>query len=623
MNLDSSFSPSRGGQLCDMAGKTVVKTLPTVEEVLTAREEYLNPEAAAPKLSGLGLKAFVWALEIETIGRPILGGILKQNKTLEAIRERIIPDDPMFYLEYPSQKRTEAEVLPLEEAGPSVARVEIALDSLPPSASSFKEKLSSEYPFLYWTIRDYAAAYSSRHVTPSEVAERFISAIEQSEKSSPRMAYLISFKPDDIRKQAEASTKRHAEGKPLSILDGILFAVKDDIDCVPHPSTGGTKWLHRYREVKEDAECVSRLRNAGVVFVGKANMNELGLGVTGHNAHYGVIRNPHDTGRHTGGSSAGSCALVAAGLCSGALGSDVGGSIRIPSGICGTVGLKVTVGRTTLKGVSGVSWTMESIGPITANVEDLVLLYSAYLGSLPSDQLISKPLPPCVPNLKDRATLQNLKIGKFSAWFKDTLEAEVAEVCERSLKLLREGYGTETEEIFLAELQELRNGHLVTVATEYATTLRPYYPHVKKEMGLEPRSNLALFYHFGSHDYVAAQQLRRRQMHYHMEAFKTVDVIVTPTTAMTAPEISPGSVKLGESDLVKSGNLMRFILAGNFLGLPCLSVPVGHDSKGLPIGLQLIGRPWEEATLLRVAAAIEEVCLPYRQRPKVFHDLLK
>ncbi|KAL2621092.1 hypothetical protein R1flu_001297 [Riccia fluitans] len=606
---------------CDMA----VKTLPSVEDVLSAREEYLNPEPTAPKLTGFGLKAFVWAIEIETISRPILGSILKDNKTLEIIRETIIPDEPMFYLEYPAQKIKEAEVLLLEEESSSVARVEIAVDSLPPPVSSFKEKLSSDYPFLYWTIRDYAAAYSSGHVTPSEVAERFITVIEQSEKSTPRMGYLISFKPDDIRKQAEASTQRHAQGKPLSVLDGILFAVKDDIDCFPHPSTGGTKWLHRYREVKEDAECVSKLRKAGVVFVGKANMNELGLGVTGHNTHYGVVRNPHDTGCHTGGSSAGSCALVAAGLCSGALGTDVGGSIRIPSGLCGTVGLKVTVGRTTLKGISGVSWTMESVGPITANVEDLILLYSAYLGSLPTDQLISGPLPPCLPNIKEnpRSTLQQLKLGKFSAWFKDTLQAEVAEVCERSLKLLFEGYGTETEEIFLPELQELRNGHLVTVAGEYATTLRPYYPHVKKEMGLEPRSNLALFYHFSTHDYVAGQQLRRRQMHYHMEAFKTVDIIVTPTTAMTAPAIGAGSAKLGESDLVKAGNLMRFILAGNFLGLPCLSVPVGHDSKGLPIGLQLIGRPWEEATLLRVAAAIEEVCLPHRQRPKVFHDLLK
>ncbi|BBN14983.1 amidase [Marchantia polymorpha subsp. ruderalis] len=603
-----------------------IRTLSSVEDVLKARKEYANPAVAAPKLTGLGLKAFVWALEFQPIGRPLLGGILKKNKTLETLEEAIIPDAPMFYPEYTAQEITEPGVKEIdEESLKSVSRVQSALECLPSPAGSLQMKLKSEYPFVYWTIRDYAEAFASGHVTPSEVAERFISAIDKCEKSNPPMAFLISFKPDDIRKQAEASTKRHAEGKPLSILDGTLFAVKDDIDCMPHPSTGGTTWLHNFREVKEDAECVARLRKAGVVFVGKTNMSELGLGVTGHNAHYGCVRNPHDTDRHTGGSSAGSCALVAAGLVSGALGTDVGGSVRIPSGICGTVGLKVTVGRTTLKGVASVGWTMESVGPIASSVEDLILVYSAFLGSLPSDILHSRPLPPCLPNLKDdpRSSLRQLKLGKFSPWFKDVLDAEIAEVCEKSLNLLQEGFGTETKEVFLPDLDDLRNGHLVTCGGEYATSLRPYYPTVKKQMGHEPRANLALFYHFSSNDYVAGQQLRRRQMHYHMEAFKTVDVIVTPTTAMVAPLISPASVKLGESDLEKSGNLMRFILAGNLLGLPCVSVPVGHDSRGLPIGLQLIGRPWEEATLLRVASAIEEVCSSLMKRPKVFHDLLK
>ncbi|CAM6090048.1 unnamed protein product [Calypogeia fissa] len=602
-----------------------IRTLRPCSEVLADPVPYASPNVVVPKLTGTGLRAFVWAAENSVIGPPLFANILKNNKTHEIISYPVIPDVPMYFPEYPADKVTELEVRCVEEDSHPATRVGLALENLPVPIASFQDKLSSDYPYLYWTIRDYAHAYKTGHITPSEVAERFISAIEDSEKRSPPMKFLISFKPQDIRTQAAASTKRHASGSTLSILDGVLFAVKDDIDCCPHPSTAGTKWLHKVRDVKEDAACVSRLRRAGVVLVGKTNMNELGLGVQGQNMHYGTVRNPHDTDRHTGGSSSGSCALVAAGLCSGALGTDVGGSVRIPSGICGTLGLKVTVGRTTLGGVSTVGWTMESVGPIAANVEDLVLIYAAFLGSVPTDILHSRPLPPCVPILKadGLSVMSQLKIGKYSPWLNDVLTPDIAKACERSLEILHEKHGTEIKEIVLPEIDELRTAHMFTVGTEYMTTLSPYYSSVKKQMGHEARANLALFKSFSSSDYVAAQQLKRRAMYYYMEAFKSVDVVVTPTTAMTAPPINAASLKVGESDLDKTASLMRFVLQGNLLGLPCLSVPVGHDSNGLPIGLQLIGRPWEEATLLRVASAIEDLTSSLRKRPKVFYDLLR
>jgi Asp-tRNA(Asn)/Glu-tRNA(Gln) amidotransferase A subunit family amidase len=170
----------------------------------------------------------------------------------------------------------------------------------------------------------------------------------------------------------------------------------------------------------------------------------------------------------------------------------------------------------------------------------------------------------------------------------------------------------------------MRTAHVVSIGSESFCDLNPHYKAGRRtEFTLDTRTSLALFGSFSSTDYVASQCIRRRIMHYHMEAFKKVDVIATPTTGMTAPKIPPSALKSGESDYVVSAYLMRFIIAGNLLGLPAITVPVGHDKQGLPIGLQLIGRPWGEASLLRVAAAVEDLCLKKRSRPAAFYDILK
>ncbi|VAH24987.1 unnamed protein product [Triticum turgidum subsp. durum] len=180
-----------------------------------------------------------------------------------------------------------------------------------------------------------------------------------------------------------------------------------------------------------------------------------------------------------------------------------------------------------------------------------------------------------------------------------------------------------SEEIILPELLEMRTAHLVTIGSEGFCQLNAHYQEGRRtEMTLDTRGSLALFGSFTSADYVASQRLRRRMMYYHMEAFRKVDVIATPTTGITAPRIPPSALK-GESDYIVSAKLMQFIVAGNLLGFPAITVPVGHDKQGLPIGLQLIGRPWGEASLLRVASAVEELCLKRRNRPSTFYDILK
>ncbi|KAG5548331.1 hypothetical protein RHGRI_013884 [Rhododendron griersonianum] len=524
--------------------------VPANEVDLTAVK--YEPEAIqAPHLTGTSLKVFVNVVEAPLIGSMITTSLKKKNNITEVYAEPC--------------------VVGLEEDGKPEDRVDLALKCLPHFDAASNWTGDSPTSFRYWKIRDYAYAYRSKLATPSMVAERFISAMEEFSSKEPPTPLLISFDAEEVRKQAAASTQRFEEGNSLSILDGIFVAIKDDIDCYPHPSKGGTTWFHEVRPVKKDAVSVSR-----------------------------TTRNPHSPDRYTGGSSSGPAAIVASGLCSAALGTDGGGSVRIPSSLCGVVGLKTTYGRTDMKGSLCNAGTVEIIGPIASNVEDVMLVYAAILGSSPCDRISLKPAPPCLPNLSSHESsnaLGLLRLGKYTEWFNDVFSTDISEICGKILNMLVEKHGCELAVPFL------------------------YRKDVK--LTYDTRTNLAFFRSFTASDYVAAQRLRRRIMYHHMEIFKKVDVIVTPTTGMTAPIIPLSALKSGETNMQVSGNLMRFIIAGNLLGLPAISVPVGYDKQGLPIGLQLIGPPWGEASILRLAAAVEELCADSKKKPLQFYDTLK
>ncbi|PWA46595.1 amidase [Artemisia annua] len=608
-------------------GKKIVM-LPASEVDLT-KVKYDPGEIKAPEIRGIWLKIFVMLLEMPLIGSAILTYLKKQNKIQEMLRETVIPERPMFRPEFPPQEQ-ESGVICLKEDGISEDRVESAIRCLPqydPAADTLS--------FRYWKIRDYAYSYRSRTTTPSMVAEYVISAIKEFSNKKPPMPLLVSFYAEDVRRQAAASTQRFEEGKPLSALDGIFMAIKDDIDCYPHPSnginnrlrkTGGTSWFHEAHTVEEDAVCVSRLRSCGVILVGKANMHEFGQGTTGTNINLGTTRNPHDPERYTGGSSSGPAAIVASGICSAALGTDGGGSIRIPSSLCGVVGLKTTYGRTDLKGCLTGGGTIEIIGPIASNVEDIMLVYAAILGASPADKMSLRPSLPCVPDLSSRensSILGSMRLGNYTEWFNDVFSPEISTKCEDILNLLSETHGCRVVEVVIPELYQMRTSHLLSVGSESLASLTPHCHDGKhKKLTLDTRANLALFRSFNASDYVAAQRLRHRLMYYHMEIFKMVDVIVTPTTGMTAPRIHPSALKMGEGNMKVTGNMMRFILAGNLLGLPAISVPVGYDKQGLPIGLQIIGRPWGEATILRLADAFEGLRTETK-KPLSYFDVLK
>lgn len=599
--------------------------VPADEVDLTAIK-YEYEQIDAPHITGSTLKFFVNVLESPVIGPLIVSYMRKNNKMVEMLRNTVIPEKPMFKPEFPPQE-PEKGVAVVEEAGCPEDRVTVALKCLPEHEPASCWNADMETSFRYWKIRDFAYAYRAKLTTPSMVAEKIISALEEFNRANPTTPLLICFDAEDVRKQAAASTQRFEEGKPISILDGVFMAIKDDIDCYPHPSKGATTWFHEVRPVKKDAVSVSRLRTCGVVLIGKANMHELGLGTTGNNANYGTTRNPHAHDRYTGGSSSGPAAIVASGLCSAALGTDGGGSVRIPSSLCGVVGLKTTYGRTDMKGSLCDAGTVEVIGPIASSVEDVMLVYAAILGSSPADRISLKPSPPCFPDLASQDslnTLGSLRLGKYTEWFNDVYSSEISHKCEDVLNRLSETYGCQTVEVAIPEMHEMRTAHVVSIGSESLSSLNPYCEEGKNsKLTYDTRTNLALFRSFTATDYVAAQKIRQRMMYYHMEIFKKVDVIVTPTTGMTAPAIPSSALQFGETNLQVSGYLMRFVVAANLLGLPAISIPVGYDKEGLPIGLQLLGKPWSEATILCLASTIEELCGKPKKRPALYYDILK
>jgi len=456
---------------------------------------------------------------------------------------------------------------------------------------------------------DFLTAYREGRTSPTEIAQR---ALELTRLSNDGPLPLRAI----IAQQAEASEKRYRDGAPLSPLDGVPIAVKDELDQAAYATTVGTQFQGRQPAVR-DAEAVRRLRAAGALLIGKANMHEIGIGVTGVNPHHGATRNPYAPTRSTGGSSSGSAGAVAAGLCPIAVGADGGGSIRIPAALCGQFGLKATFGRVSERGAAEVCWSVAHIGPIAATLYDTALAYAIMAGPDAGDA--NSMLQPQL-ELDDIAEshLGGIRIGLYRPWFEDA-DSEVVKCCYQSLELL-ERAGAEIHEITVPQLEQTRLAHLITIVGEMAASQLPHYAAHRQDYGHDTRLNLALGQRLQAHDYVHAQRHRAAIYRNFSQLLEQVDVIITPSTGCTAPLVHDDGLDTGVSDLELTSAIMRFSPAANLTGLPALSVPVGYDSEALPVGLQLMGRAWEEHLLLRVGAVAEQTAA--RQRPHVHHRYL-
>ncbi|XP_047049146.1 fatty acid amide hydrolase-like [Lolium rigidum] len=579
-------------------------------------ELYISPNVKAPRVAGLLVKIFVWVLELPIVGWVLLYILKKDNLINKLVSEAEIPETPLFTATHSWEDTPEQNVSLTKPDLSPAERVQEAVSCLP-------ERLESTLAtdgLKRWTIRDFSNAYSSGEITPVQVAKRFLAAVKESSGPTLNMGFFISCDPEDIMKQAEESTLRYQRGAPLSALDGVLVGVKDEIDCLPYPTTGGTRWLGKARPCEADAACVAQLRACGAVLAGKTNMHELGAGTSGINPHHGSARNPYNVGKVAGGSSSGSAAVVCAGLCPIALGVDGGGSVRMPAALCGVVGFKPTAGRLSSAGVLPLNWTVGMAGILAGTVEDAAIAYSAI-----ADQSQPSYLRPelNLPLLTSTPSISNVKLAKSAKWFNDSSD-DIRACCDKALQTLYTQYGWETLEVTVPEIEEMRLAHYVTIGSECTASLSKYLDKLKRsEIGWDVRVALGVYGSFSSRAYLNSQRLRNRQMFFHKQIFKTADVIVSPMTGVTAPALQDDALKTGELDYINGAALIRYSIAGNFLGLPAITIMVGQDKAGLPIGLQFIGRPWSEATLLHIAFAMQEACSKNHRKPAVFYDLLK
>ncbi|XP_041009166.1 fatty acid amide hydrolase-like isoform X2 [Juglans microcarpa x Juglans regia] len=582
---------------------------------------YVRANVKAPRMAGLVVKIFVWFLESRIFGTLLLFILKRNNLIHKFITNAELEEPPLYVPLHPFEDVKEHEVKCIDSDLSPPEKVQQAVNCLPNSSGKILNGLKSS--FHHWTILDYSRAYISGEITPWMVAERFIAAVHESSNPPLQMSFFINYNVDDILKQATESTLRYKRGQQKSVLDGVPIAIKDEIDCAPYPTTGGTKWLHKVRSCTDDACCVKRLRLCGAILVGKTNMHELGAGTSGINPHYGATRNPYDINKISGGSSSGSAAVVAAGLCPVALGVDGGGSVRMPAALCGVVGLKPTFGRIPHSGVLPLNWTVGMVGILAGRVEDAFIVYAAMSGRLPSDQPNCSMHPKLhFPLLNSSKPISDVKLAKYAEWFNDCSD-DIRVSCSQSLDKLKEHYGWKIVEVTIPEIEAMRLAHYSTIGSECSTALSSHLEKLNPaELGWDARVALSVYGSFSSKEYIKAQKMRNRQMQIHMTIFAQADVIVSPTIGVTAYPIKDDALETGELDYVNGAALVRFSIAGNFLGLPAVTVPVGYDKLGLPIGLQFIGRPWSEPTLIHIASAVQALCKSNYRKPEVFYNLL-
>ncbi len=558
-------------------------------------DEYDLKSAKLPYLSGAALQAFAALLESP------LGALLRpslfESAGLNWLRAKRL-DEPIT-------------PLPIRHAGYLAAQdSSVPLEKLP------EARAGEARGFRFLSAFDYAAAYRAGKITPDEVAQNILEAIEASDKANPPLRAVIASYRNDVLRAAREASIRFKNGKPLSVLDGVPIAVKDEVDMAGYPTAVGTSFLGK-EPAQQDSAVVERLRAAGALLVGKTNMHEIGIGVTGLTPHYGVARNPYNVRHFTGGSSSGSAAAVAAGLVPIAVGADGGGSIRIPAAFCGVFGLKPTFGRVSERGAFPLDWSVAHLGPIAATASDLALGYGAMAGAdLNDPHSLHQP----APTLEGWNTphLRGVKLGVYRKWFEHA-EKGIVEACEITLKRFVE-MGAEIREVVIPELELNRVAHTVVIVSEMAQAMSHTYKEHRREHGLDVRVNLALGNAFTARDYVQAQRARTRVIRHFDEALRETDAIITPTTAIPAPTIPNAALPRGESDLTTTIEIMRFVTAANMTGLPAVSFPVGYTQSGLPIGMQAIGKAWQETLLLRLALNAE--AFVERKKPQIHYQIL-
>jgi aspartyl-tRNA(Asn)/glutamyl-tRNA(Gln) amidotransferase subunit A len=469
------------------------------------------------------------------------------------------------------------------------------------------------------TIDDAAARLQARDLSSDELTRAALARIAATE---PALHSFITVTPELALEQARAADRRRADGAARGPLDGIPLAIKDIINTKGVRTTAGSRILESFVS-PYDATVARRLFEAGAVCVGKANCDEFAMGSSNENSAYGSARNPWDTTRVPGGSSGGSAAAVAARQCHGALGTDTGGSIRQPAAHCGVVGLKPTYGRVSRYGVIAYASSLDQVGPMARSVRDAAHLLGAIAGHDPLDSTsVARPVPSYAAQLG--GGVRGLRLGLPKEYFVEGMSPEVEQAVRSAVRQL-ESLGATVEEVSLPHTEYAVAAYYLVATAEASSNLARYdgtryglrvdqgaglldmYRQTRGAgFGAEVKRRIMLGTYAlsaGYYDafYLKGQQVRTLIRRDFEQVFSRCQAIVTPTAPTTA-------FRLGEKTTDPLAMYLSdvFTISVNLAGLPGLSLPCGFDAAGLPIGLQIVGQPFDEETVLRTAYAYEQ-----------------
>ena len=459
---------------------------------------------------------------------------------------------------------------------------------------------AAHHELVRLTLAEAAGLVKKGEVSPVELVEASLERIAQVD---PQLKAFIRVFEKEARQVAKAAELMLMAGHDLGPLHGIPVALKDNVALRGHPTTAGSKILADWIP-EQDATVTARLRQAGAVFVGKLNMHEFAWGGTSDNPHYGTVRNPWNVDRFPAGSSGGSGAAVAARTCYGAIGTDTGGSIRLPSAINGIVGIRATYGRGRHHGIIPRARSMGPAGPQARTVADCALMFGAVAGHDPRDASTARmPVPDYTEGLE--AGIEGLRIGIIPGYFFHHLQRPVHDAVSTALDKLVAA-GATLVEVDIHNIHGNISAQLTIEAAEPSTYHQRWLRERPGDYGEDVRTLLEVGEMLLATHYLQAQRYRNLLRGEFMDAFRRVDVFVCPTLPFTATRIGEMKVVIeaGQEEEMLSA-IMQFTGVPSLTGLPSLNVPCGFDPDGMPIGMQIIGRPFDEATLFRAGAAYQ------------------
>jgi aspartyl-tRNA(Asn)/glutamyl-tRNA(Gln) amidotransferase subunit A len=453
------------------------------------------------------------------------------------------------------------------------------------------------------TVAELSSLIKDGQVSPVEVTH---SVLERVKKYDHQINSYIEISEEQALVQAKSAEKEIREGNYRGKLHGIPMALKDIFYFKGEKVTVGSKFdlVFDY-----DATVVTKLKEAGVIFTGKLNLHEFAYGGTTNNPHFGPCRNPWNLDKIPGGSSGGSGAAVAADLSIASLGTDTAGSVRVPASICGIVGLKPTYGLVSKYGCFPLSWSLDHIGPITKTVEDAAILLD-YIAGYDENDPMSTIDPVSTTGSFHSYThsltgdIKGMVIGIEEDFFFDNVDAEIVQLVKNAIKKL-ESMGAKIEVVSIPSLKYSQYAEFMTFMGESALIHKNNILSRPEAYGDEVRASLQLAHVVSAHEYLEAQQIRRKLTNEFYKVFKTIDVMIAPTQAAVPPNIGDDLVDINGTKQPYLDASTRLVSPFNLVGYPAISIPCGF-SGGIPVGLQIAGSPFKEGDVLKVAYAYEQ-----------------